>query len=339
MIITTTGNKIEQQQYKDEAELQALIFEHPELLSDEGSELISIMREMTMKTGDNKQRIDVLAITSSGIITLVEVKLARNSQSRREVLAQIFDYISELSDYSYYELDQATNGNLSRVVDGFENSEELPRTIENSLKNGQVRLIIAVDESNNDLHRLVEFVAEHTDLRVDLVEVKKFINNGEFFYSSNPIVQSSFLIANNRSVQPRTYPLLERVVMAWKQSNPPFPVTDNHYSYRQIRMNNWPAALHYEFTLMYNKPIVYIRLDNELYATHPQSDVISNAMEKFVGAKIEGYELQIRPYTRAGSGRILYIPLPEADADKAPLIMSKLIELTKNTIDSVLGQN
>ena len=27
------------------------------------------------------------------------------------------------------------------------------------------------------------------------------------------------------------------------------------------------------------------------------------------------------------------------DADKAPIIMSKLIELTKNTIDSVLGQN
>ena len=99
MIITDSGSTIEQEEYKDEDELQDLIFKHPELISEENSELTSIMREVGTRAG----RIDVLDIAENGIITIVEVKLARNPQSRREVLAQIFDYISELSNYSYYE--------------------------------------------------------------------------------------------------------------------------------------------------------------------------------------------------------------------------------------------
>ena len=56
----------------------------------------------------------------------MEVKLARNPQSRREVLAKIFDYISELSNYSYYELNDVTNGALEKVISSFDNYAELP---------------------------------------------------------------------------------------------------------------------------------------------------------------------------------------------------------------------
>ena len=41
MIISNDGIKIEQEEYKNEDELQALIFKHPELIGDEGSELVS----------------------------------------------------------------------------------------------------------------------------------------------------------------------------------------------------------------------------------------------------------------------------------------------------------
>lgn len=91
-----------------------------------------MIRELGTKAG----RVDVLMLTASGVPTLVEVKLTRNSQSRREVLAQILDYISELTNYSYYELDKAAHGTLGKIVDGFENNVELPRIIE---ENGMVR--------------------------------------------------------------------------------------------------------------------------------------------------------------------------------------------------------
>ena len=85
--------------YIDEYELQELIAEKPALITDEenSEELIFLKREVHLKaTG----KIDVLMMSPAGIITVVEVKLAKNAESRREVLAQIFDYVSTLSEYS-----------------------------------------------------------------------------------------------------------------------------------------------------------------------------------------------------------------------------------------------
>lgn len=83
MIISNTGKKIEQEDYNNEKELQELIFQHPELINDEESELVSVSQEVNTPAG----RIDVLAMATNGTITLIEVKLGRNGQSRRDVLA------------------------------------------------------------------------------------------------------------------------------------------------------------------------------------------------------------------------------------------------------------
>lgn len=336
MIISNNGKHIEQADYKDEAELQALLFEHPELLSNEGTELVSIMREVQTEAG----RIDVLAMTASGEVTIVEVKLNRNAQSRREVLAQIIDYISALTDYSYYRLDKATKGLLSDAVSDFENAEELPRKIEDNLQNGLVRLVIAVDEVNDDLRRLVGFMANHTNLRVDLIEIKKYINGQDFFYGSTPIVQTSTMTKDDgASSTPKEYPLLDRIVADWEKSGEFPKIINSTRSYRQIRVNNWPTAIHYEFTVLYNKPTVYIRLDNELYAKDPRSDIISSTIDKFAGQEICGYKLETRTYSRSGSGRLLYVALPAEDVDKAKTIMKELIALTKDTIQQALENN
>ena len=336
MIISNNGQKIEQIDYKDEDELQALLFEHPELLANEGSDLYSIMREVQTEAG----RIDVLAMSASGEVTIVEVKLGRNAQSRREVLAQIIDYISALSDYSYYRLDEATKGNLGRAIADFENAEELPRKIEDNLRNGLVRLIIAVDEINDDLRRLVEFMTNHTNLRVDLIEVKKYKNGQDYFYGSTPIVQASIMTKDERAnSSPKEYPLLDQAVKDWEKSGELPKVINTTQSYRQIRVDDWPKAIHYEYTTLYNKPILYIRLDNELYAKDPRSDVISAAIDKFVGQVVCGYELKSRPYSRSGSGRILYIALPAEEINKSQAIMKELIALTKDSIQQALEKD
>ena len=342
MIISNTGIKIEQEEYEKEDELQRLIFEHPELIGEEGSELVSVAREVNTSAG----RIDVLTMTTNGTITLVEVKLGRNGQSRREVLAQILDYISELTDYSYFKLNAATNGELERVVEGLENNTELPRIIEDNLRNGLVRLVIAVDESNDDLRRLVEFVARHTDLRVDLVEIKKYLNNGEYYYSSNIIVQSSFTTISERSIRTKDYPLLDEAVYHFEQLDEveefgdSIRVRDNHGSFRQIRVKGWPAAVHYEFTILHNKPIVYVRLDNELSPNDSRSRDLSAIMDGFVGKEINGYRIESRPYSRAtGAGRVIYVALPGEDIDKAGEIMLGLIRMTLEAMNQVAGSS
>ena len=342
MIISNDGIKIEQEEYKNEDELQALIFEHPELIGDEGSELVSIAREVNTSAG----RIDVLAMTTNGTITLVEVKLGRNGQSRREVLAQILDYISELTKYSYFELNTATDKVLGDIIDGFENNVELPRIIEDNLKNGLVRLVIAVDESNEDLRRLVEFVARHTDLRVDLVEIKKYLSNEEYYYSSNVVVQSSFSTVSDREDSKKEYPSLDKAVSLLEQLhtegklNKSLRIMNSKRSFRQIRVNGWPAAVHYEFVVFRNDPALYVRLDNELPASNQRSHELSAAMDVFTGSKIGKYTIESRPYSRTtGNGKIIYVALPEEGINEAGKVMAELIGLTQDTVTQVVGDS
>lgn len=330
MIITETGSTIEQKEYKDEDELQELIYKHPELISEENTELTSIMREVSTRAG----RIDVLDIAENGIITIVEVKLARNPQSRREVLAQIFDYISELSNYSYYELNDATNGMLEKVISSFDNYAELPRLIEDNLKNGIVRLIIAVDESNDGLKRLAEFVARHTDFRIDLVEIKKYLNGDNYFYGSNAVVQSSYQTTAERSRENAagTNPLLKAANESWDASGNLPIISRKDSSFRQLHVDGWPRALHYEFTITHNQPILYVRLDNEMYTSDPLTDKVSETMKKYEGKEVCGRKIQLRPYRKNGTGAVLYIALREDEVNLSSDVMKELIALTKDEV-------
>lgn len=48
--------------------------------------------------------LDLLGVTPAGRIVLVECKLWRNPQARREVVAQVPEYASLLQDWSYGDL-------------------------------------------------------------------------------------------------------------------------------------------------------------------------------------------------------------------------------------------
>ncbi|PAL22805.1 hypothetical protein [Sphingopyxis sp. GW247-27LB] len=86
----------------DESWLQTLIHDHPAILPISDIEpgfgdLIAVAREVPCGHG----YIDNLYLTPSGDIVLVETKLWRNSQMRREVVAQALDYVAALSRMGY----------------------------------------------------------------------------------------------------------------------------------------------------------------------------------------------------------------------------------------------
>jgi len=54
--------------------------------------------------------LDLLLVDAEGVPVAVEVKLARNSQSRREATAQAFDYVSDLTQLTVDELDDVVDG-------------------------------------------------------------------------------------------------------------------------------------------------------------------------------------------------------------------------------------
>lgn len=84
--------------FHEEKWLQALIHDHPAILPISDIEpgfgdLIAAAREVPTGHGN----IDNLYLTPSGDIVLVETKLWRNGQMRREVVAQALDYVAALT--------------------------------------------------------------------------------------------------------------------------------------------------------------------------------------------------------------------------------------------------
>lgn len=92
----------------NEAWLQELAFDHPEILPVQDiepgfGELCAVAREVPCAHG----YIDNLFVTGQGDLVLVEAKLWRNPQARREVVAQALDYVAALTGMTYEALETA----------------------------------------------------------------------------------------------------------------------------------------------------------------------------------------------------------------------------------------
>jgi hypothetical protein len=89
----------------DERFVQDIVFAHPDSLPiaeiDRAYEgLIPVCKELYTAGG----YIDVLYVTPTGRLVILEAKLWRNPEARRKVVAQILDYAKELSSWSYEDL-------------------------------------------------------------------------------------------------------------------------------------------------------------------------------------------------------------------------------------------
>jgi len=97
-----------------EERLQQLLAEHPELIpigeiEPAFSPLVFLGREVPTPAGS----LDVLYASPTGYLTLVETKLWDNPEARRQVVAQIIDYATEIARWSFDDFNQAVRNSLS----------------------------------------------------------------------------------------------------------------------------------------------------------------------------------------------------------------------------------
>lgn len=93
----------------DEKWLQGFLVNHPDILPTGDIEpifypLVPIGKEVQVAEG----RIDILYLSGSGYPVIVETKLWRNPESKREVVAQILDMAFAFSRWGYDQLDEYT---------------------------------------------------------------------------------------------------------------------------------------------------------------------------------------------------------------------------------------
>jgi hypothetical protein len=147
--------------YVNEAELESMIVQNPDIVPGFSRGDVEVVGQQIHLNGGSL-KIDVLLIDRSGLLTVVEAKLARNGESRREIVAQGLDYASALTEYDFYDLDDATSGRLCGAIDRMCGGDEalresLEETARARLAAGDVNVHLALDEEVRDLSRIVTF--------------------------------------------------------------------------------------------------------------------------------------------------------------------------------------
>jgi hypothetical protein len=90
---------------KNEAWLRDTLFDNPEIIPTDEIDpafgpLVPLCKELRTDAGP----IDAVFVNEQGRLTLIECKLWKNPQARREFVAQTLDYVSALSGWTYADL-------------------------------------------------------------------------------------------------------------------------------------------------------------------------------------------------------------------------------------------
>jgi alkylated DNA nucleotide flippase Atl1 len=172
--------------FMDERGLQSLVEEAPQMLPLSGSpELVVVGREVQLGSG----YADLLAVESSGRLAVIEVKLARNAEARRAVVAQALAYAAYLNelDAETFETDVIGGHVRSRGWSSLEaalaqndqsgtfDPVRFREGLDSSFATGSFRLVFVLDQAPSELVRLVGYLESVTErLTIDLVGVAAY---------------------------------------------------------------------------------------------------------------------------------------------------------------------
>jgi hypothetical protein len=329
---------IQRLSFNNEAELQKLLADNPSLLQNEAEpSLAFVKREVNLGSSGF---LDLLLINSDGLPIAVEVKLQKNAESRREVVAQAIDYITALTDKTVDELDEETGAQLSQAIRSFDESdvefERRWRAIGANLRAGLARLIVAVDGSNPSLERMLRFLAEKSELDVQLVVVEQYKGAGDLrvFVGRQTFTQASVSDAPSRNVDNSR--LLEAVTKYNETAPADLKAVGISQTYRQIRPPSWPQGCrtHYEF--YQTQSYIGVELHIESDFASPLSTLLSPLAGTVVGTG--GRTLIWDNAWNSGRGRLAVRFSHEDDPAIIARAMNELIELTFTSVSEKLAE-
>lgn len=231
---------LEETGFVQESDLQELLADYPDLIpgdqinSDAPRRWLLVSREVGVpdeNDGTDRWSLDHLFLDQDGIPTFVECKRSSDTRNRREVVAQMLDYVANGVEYwdvaSLRQtaaeeatsrgklLDQQILELLGENADS-DSVEEYWNIVEDNLKEHNVRLIFVADSIPKELRRLVEFLNEEmAKIEVLAVELKSYqgINNEQALVPR--VVGLTETIRAAKQKGKTTYPTEIELVQSW----------------------------------------------------------------------------------------------------------------------------
>jgi hypothetical protein len=171
-----------------ERTLRDLIYDNPSImpvheLDPSYGRLFTVARELNVP---GVGFVDVVLADERGRLVIVECKLWRNPQARREVVGQILDYARELSRYGYEDLQRQISiatkrsGNvlyeMAREAGGDLSEAEFVDRVSRDLGAGRFLLLIVGDGIAEGTRRIGEYLQAQPGLAFDfgLIEIAEY---------------------------------------------------------------------------------------------------------------------------------------------------------------------
>jgi hypothetical protein len=193
-----------------EAVIQALVHAYPACLPITEIDAmfagpVPICTELTTPAGP----IDNFMVTPSGLPVLVECKLWRNPEARREVVGQILDYAKELSRWSSSDLQREVRRRLKRdgnpllemvrAVDPHVDERQFNDALTANLRRGRFLLLIVGDGIREGVEAIAEYLQVHAGLHfsLGLVELPIYMMpNGDRLVAPRVLARTTIVTRN-----------------------------------------------------------------------------------------------------------------------------------------------
>jgi hypothetical protein len=190
-----------------EAYIQKLVHEYPACLplaeiDPMFSGPVPICTELNTPAGP----IDNFVVTPSGLPVLVECKLWRNPEARREVVSQILDYAKELSHWSSSDVQREVSHRLKRAgnplldmvraVDPEVDEQQFNDALTANLRRGRFLLLIVGDGIREGVEAIAEYLQLHAGLHfsLGLVELPIYIvPNGDRLVAPRVLARTALI--------------------------------------------------------------------------------------------------------------------------------------------------
>ncbi len=166
-----------------ERKLQEVLSKYPELLAvDQVDPVFAPAVCIGKETATGAGPLDVLYISPQGYLTIVETKLWRNPQARREVIAQVVDYAKQIARWDYARLEEAFLQyakaqaiNAKSLYDfvceaSQEDVEEIPfiDSVERNLRQGRFLMLIVGDGIHENVASMASYLLTTPNLNFNL---------------------------------------------------------------------------------------------------------------------------------------------------------------------------
>ena len=188
IVIRNQGGKWEKTEkvvFADEAQLQRMLYESPELIPTKVEDQAVIFTREAGLPGSGFT--DLVGVDAQGNILIVETKLARNGEIRRKVIGQVLEYAAFLWGMSFDDLDRfflkSEKKSLLELLadkDAAIDKDQLRQSVEGNLASGKFQLIIAVDTINPELEKIIAYMSSRgSELQLEALEIELY-KQGQF---------------------------------------------------------------------------------------------------------------------------------------------------------------